>query len=119
MILVDTSVWIDYLRRGGDRLAELLEDNKVLAHPLVIGELACGNLVNRQQLLYHLQRLPQAVVAGDEEVLAFIEAHSLMGRGAGYVDMHLLASARLSPGALLWSRDRKLAALASELNISS
>ena len=117
MILVDTSVWIDYLRRGSDDLVGLLEINNVLAHPLIIGELACGNLLNRQQVLENLERLPQAVVASDSEVLAFIDAHQLMGRGVGYIDLHLLASVHLSPCAQLWSRDKKLAALAAELAI--
>ena len=111
MTLVDTSVWIDYLRRGSARLVELLESNSVLVHPFIIGELACGNLINRQQMIADLERLPRAVVASDAEVLAFIEANQLMGRGVGYINMHLLASVHLSPGAQLWSRDKKLAAL--------
>lgn len=117
MILVDTSVWIDYLRRGSGNLVELLETNNVLVHPFITGELACGNLINRQQVIRYLERLPQAVVASDAEVLAFIEAHQLMGRGAGHVDMHLLASVNLSQGARLWSLDKKLATLAAELAI--
>ena len=118
MILVDTSVWIDFLRAGGGQLKKLLEYNQVLAHPSVIGELACGNLVNRHEILALLHRLPKATRATDAEVLIFIEQHKLMGRGVGYIDAHLLASARLSQGAKLWSRDKKLAALAAELSVS-
>jgi len=110
-------VWVDHLRRGSDRLVELLEAGSVLAHPFVTGELACGNLSNRKQVLKHLKRLPHAAIASDAEVLAFIEAHRLMGRGVGYVDMHLLAAVSLSPGVRLWTRDRKLATLAGELAI--
>ena len=90
---------------------ELLESNSVLVHPFIIGELACGNLINRRQVIADLERLPRAIVASDAEVLAFIEANQLMGRGVGYIDMHLLASVHLSSGAQLWSRDKKLAAL--------
>lgn len=115
MTLVDTSVWIDYLRRGSEKLIGLLETNNVLVHPFIIGELACGNLVNRRQVIKHMERLPQAVVASDAEVLKFIEIRQLMGRGVGYIDMHLLASVHLSPDARLWTRDKKLEALALEL----
>ena len=115
MKLVDTSVWIEHLRRGSDALVELLETSSVLVHPFITGELACGNLINRRQVIESLEHLPQAVVASESEVLAFIEARQLMGRGVGYIDMHLLASVQLSPGTRLWTRDKKLAALAEEL----
>lgn len=118
MILVDTSIWIDHLRHGNDELVELLETNNILAHPFITGELACGSLKNHDRLIAHLQRLPQAVVASDPEVLAFIKVHRLMGRGVGYVDAHLLASVHLSAGARLWTRDRKLAGIAAEQAIS-
>ena len=117
MILVDTSVWIEHLRRGSDALVELLETSSVLVHPFIAGELACGNLINRWQVIENLERLPRAAVASDAEVLSFIEARQLMGRGVGYIDMHLLASVHLSPGAQLWTRDKKLAAVAAELSV--
>ena len=113
MILIDTSVWVEHLRRGLPRLATLLQDGEVLIHPWVIGELACGNLRNRSQVLELLQGLPAATVASDAEVLLLIERDRLMGRGIGYVDAHLLASARLSH-CRLWTQDRRLAAVAQE-----
>ncbi|MCP9837106.1 type II toxin-antitoxin system VapC family toxin [Cyanobium sp. N.Huapi 1H5] len=113
MILVDTSVWVDHFRSGLSRIATRLQDGKVLIHPWVMGELACGNLRDRVQVLGLLQGLPAAVVASDAEVLLLIERDQLMGRGIGYVDVHLLASARLSR-CRLWTQDRRLAAVAEE-----
>lgn len=113
MILVDTSVWVEHLRHGLARLATLLQEGEVLIHPWVIGELACGNLRNRSQVLDLLQGLPEATVANDAEVLLMIERELLIGRGIGYVDAHLLASARLSH-CRLWTQDRRLAAVAQE-----
>lgn len=113
MILVDTSVWVEHLRRGLPRLATHLQDGEVLIHPWVIGELACGTLRNRQEVLELLQGLPAATVASEAEVLLLIERDHLMGRGIGYVDVHLLASARLSH-CRLWTQDRRLAAVAEE-----
>ena len=106
MILVDTSLWVEHLRRGLPRLATLLQEGQVLIHPWVIGELACGNLRHRSAVLNLLQGLPAATVASDAEVLHMIERDRLMGRGIGYVDAHLLASAKLSR-CDLWSRDIK------------
>jgi predicted nucleic acid-binding protein len=117
VILVDTSVWVEHLRRGLPRLATLLQDGKVLIHPWVIGELACGNLRNRGDVLELLQGLPAAVVASDSEVLLLIEREQLMGLGIGYVDAHLLASAKLSH-TKLWTQDRRLAALAQERGLA-
>lgn len=113
MILVDTSVWVEHLRLGLPRLAMHLQDGEVLIHPWVIGELACGNLRNRSQVLELLQDLPAATVASDAEVLLLIERGQLMGRGIGYVDVHLLASARLSH-CRLWTQDLPLATMAQE-----
>ena len=113
MILVDTSVWVEHLRHGLPRLATLLQAGEVLIHPWVIGELACGNLRNRQQVLELLLGLPMATVASDTEVLLLIERELLMGRGIGYIDAHLLASARLSH-CRLWTQDRRLAAVGME-----
>ena len=111
MILADTSVWVEHLRHGLPRLATLLQGGEVLIHPWVIGELACGNLRNRSQVLELLQGLPAATVASDAEVLHLIERDRLMGRGIGYVDVHLMASARLSH-CRLWTQDHCLAAVA-------
>ena len=113
MILVDTSVWVEHLRHGLPSLATLLQEGEVLIHPWVIGELACGNLRNRQQVLELLLGLPMATVASDAEVMLLIEREQLMGRGIGYIDAHLLASARLSH-CRLWTQDRRLAAVAQE-----
>ncbi len=115
MILVDTSVWIDHLRAGDDELVALLNGNRVLMHPFVLGELACGNLCNREEVLRLLKDLPCAAVATDAEVLFFIERHALMGRGIGYVDAHLLAAVTLDGSSQLWTRDKRLRALANEM----
>ena len=117
MTLVDTSVWIDHLRQGDDELVAALLVGQVLIHPWVVGELACGNLHDRKQVLDLLQSLPLSPVAVQNEVLFFIDQHALMGRGIGYVDVHLLASARLAK-ARLWTRDKRLATVANELGIA-
>ena len=112
MILVDSSVWGDYLRHGDATLAALLNRSRVLGHPLVFGELALGNLRQRAMIHESLQNLPQAVVARDDEVVRLIGAMQLFGKGIGYVDAHLLAAVRLTPGSRLWTRDKRLRALA-------
>jgi predicted nucleic acid-binding protein len=117
MILVDTSVWVDHLRRGDIILAGLLRSCQVLVHPFVIGELALGGLRPDTQVLALLQALPEASVATDSEVLHLIVRHNLSGRGIGYVDAHLLAAARLTAGASLWTRDRRLRMAAEYLNL--
>jgi hypothetical protein len=111
MVLVDTSVWVDHLRRGDEAFEALLQRGQVLAHPLVIGELACGNLKNRAEILRLLQTLPQAQMAGQDEVLAFIENHALYGKGLGWIDVHLLAAALLNH-VPLWTRDKALSGCA-------
>lgn len=118
MILVDTSVWIDHLRAGDTHLVALLNGSRVLMHPFVLGELACGNLHNREEVLVLLKGLPQATVATDDEVLFFIERHALMGRGIGYVDAHLLAAVTLSGAARLWTRDKRLRRVANSLALA-
>lgn len=118
MILVDTSVWVDHLRRGAPALAAALERGSVLMHPFVLGELACGNLKNRRAVLGLLGELPGAPVATDPEVLDFIERRALMGRGMGYIDVHLLASAALAGTVRLWTRDKRLAAVAADLDLA-
>ena len=117
MTLADTSVWVNHLRANDPILEALLEDDQVLMHPMVIGELACGNLPDREQVLDLLKELPQIPVAGDEEVLFLIERHQLMGRGIGYVDAHLLAAALLAGSVRLWTRDRRLWSAAADLNL--
>lgn len=118
MILVDTSVWIDHFRRGSDRLGALLEAEEVLGHPFVTGELACGSLRSRREILSLLEALPQAVSAEHHEVLRFIESRQLMGRGLGYVDVHLLAAAMLH-GAMIWTADKRLAEQAERLHVAA
>jgi hypothetical protein len=115
LILVDTSVWVDHLRRGDAGLIELLERSAVLMHPFVVGEIACGSLHDRATLLELLQDLPAAAVASPDEVLSFIDRHALHGKGIGYVDAHLLASVALTPGSRLWTRDTRLRSLADSL----
>ena len=115
-MLVDTSVWIDHLRRGNTTLAALLERGEVLCHPFVIGELACGILRNRAEILSLLEALPQAALADHAEVLGFLEKHGLPGEGIGWIDAHLLASARLARAAL-WTYDRALASAAARAKV--
>jgi predicted nucleic acid-binding protein len=116
MILVDTSVWIDHLRAGNDRLKALLFDEQVLCHRFVIGELACGTLQRREEILTMLRALPEAHWVDHEEVMKFLEARRLYGRGIGWVDVHLLAST-LRTGCSLWTFDEPLRRAAAVLNI--
>ena len=118
MILADTSIWVDHLRSGLPALAERLSEGGVLAHPWVVGELACGNLRDRSRVLQLLQGLPQAPLATDGEVMLLIERHRLMGRGIGWIDAHLLASTLLA-SARLWSGDRRLSQIATELGAAA
>ena len=118
MILTDTSIWVDHLRQGVPDLVRALTNGQVMTHPFIIGELACGNLNNRAALLRDLRTLPEAPVVTDREALAFIDGRRLMGRGMGYVDVHLLASAVLAGDVVLWTRDKRLAAIAQELGIA-
>ena len=119
MILVDTPVWVDHLRAGDATLSRLLENGRVLGHPFVAGELALGNLRQRDLVLDALRELPQATVASDEEVLHFIDRHALFGLGIGYVDAHLLAAVRLTAGSGLWTRDRRLQAVVTQLGLEA
>ena len=107
MILVDTSVWVDHLRSPEPTLVENLERANVLIHPMVIGELACGNLVDRRQRLDDWGALPRIAESTHEEVMAMLESRRLTGRGIGFIDAHLLCAA-LREGALLWTRDASL-----------
>lgn len=117
MILVDTSVWIDHLRVGDQRLAALLQESRVLVHPAVVGELALGHLSAREEILGLLSSLSYAKVASDAEVLSLVEAEHLFGLGIGYMDAHLLAAALLT-GAGLWTRDKRLTAAGTRLGLA-
>ena len=117
MILVDTSVWVAHLRYGAIGLDVMLQDGYVLCHPFVTGELACGNLKNRTEILSLLQALPMAAQAEPVEVMQLIDGHHLFGKGLGYIDMHLLASAMLTK-VPLWTLDQRLHEAASRLHLS-
>ena len=118
MILVDTSVWVQHLRRGVPRLVELLDQEMVICHPFVIGELAMGSLKNRASILTLLHRLPSTDVAAHRDVFALVERRRLHGAGLGWVDVHLLAAALLA-GARLWTLDRGLARAAQSAGIDA
>ena len=119
MILVDSSVWVDHLRQGDQRLVTLLEASQVLTHPFVVGEIALGSLKNRESILGGLKGLPQAATATDEEVQQFIESNALFGLGIGYIDAHLLAAVRLNAGSQLWTRDKRLGAVADRMGLTA
>ena len=116
MVLVDTSIWISHLRDGNVGLEVLLNDGSVICHPFIVGELACGHLKNRSEILSLLQALPMATNADNEEVMRFIENYHLMGKGLGYIDMHLLASAILSK-IPLWTFDKKLQEVSDKMGL--
>ena len=118
MVLVDTSVWVNHLRKGDIQLEELLLEGEVVCHPFVIGELACGNIKNRSEILILLQDLPKAPTIDLTEYLYFIEQNHLSGTGIGFVDVHLLASSKLS-GIPLWTNDKRLKETALELKVFS
>ena len=117
MVLVDTSVWVSHLRHGNEDLQELLHDGEVVCHPFIVGELACGNLKNRQEILTYLQSLPMTILAEDEEVLKFIVVHQMMGKGLGYIDVHLIASALLTD-IFLWTFDKTLDTFSKKIGLS-
>ena len=116
MVLVDTSVWVSHFRYGNSHLEKLLNNEDVMCHPFVIGELACGNMENRDEILLLLHSLPTAGPAEQSEVLRFINTHRLMGRGLGLIDIHLLISALLSD-VLFWTLDKRLRLAAFEFNV--
>ena len=115
MILVDTSVWVAFMNGSCPALAKALESGQVLCHPFILGELACGNLANRTQILHDLEHLPKAVVASHLEVLVMIEKNELNGKSIGWVDMHLLASTLLT-SSKLWTLDKQLNSIAELLS---
>lgn len=119
MILADSSVWIDHLRKANARLAGLLASDLIQTHSHVLGEIALGSIRNRTEFLDALVRLPFAVQASDGEVLSLVEQRHLYARGIGYTDAHLVASTLLTPGSSLWSLDRRLGDVAAELGIAA
>ena len=118
MILVDTSVWVDHLRRPEPEMIEQLNANNVIVHPFVIGELACGMLPDRPEVLRRLGMLPQIEQASQDDVLSTIESVALMGRGIGFIDAHLICSVMGRNGASLWTRDQRLSRIATELGVA-
>lgn len=118
MVLVDTSVWVEHLRRGESRLASLLGTAEVLCHPFIVGELACGNLSSRREILGLLAPLPSLRKASDDEVLLFIDRNRMQGKGLGLIDMHLLTSCALA-GQPIWTLDRKLGKAAAEVGVGT
>ena len=117
MLLVDTSVWVDHFRQGVPLLEDLLTSGQVVIHPFVIGELACGNLKNRKEILALLSNLPLLKMASHAEALHLTESSTLHGSGVGWIDVHLLASASLTH-VPIWTRDTKLKTVASRLGIA-
>jgi predicted nucleic acid-binding protein len=118
VILVDTSIWIAHFRAADEALRGQLATQNVMTHPFIIGELAVGHLHQRDIILAELHRLPRSEAASASEVLHFIDQERLMGLGIGYVDAHLLAAVRLTRGATLWTRDRRLAEVADRLGLA-
>jgi predicted nucleic acid-binding protein len=117
LILVDTSIWVDHFRSNDARLTRFLDNSEVSTHPFVVGEIAVGNLRNRDEILLLLEALPMVVMASHEEALMFVANFSLAGRGLGYIDVHLLASVSLTPQTALWSKDKRLLAVAQDLSL--
>jgi len=117
-VLVDTSVWIDHLRNSNDLLVTLLNKHRVLMHSMIRGELACGHLHHRLQILTLLKSLPHALEATYDEAMMFMDNKQLMGRGIGFVDVRLLAATVLTPGTRIWTRDSRLSVVAQSLEIA-
>lgn len=118
MILVDTSVWIEHIHKPIPKLAEALEEGLVVSHPFVFGELACGNIRARKQVLQFLAELPSTPVADNAEALALIERRNLMGKGLAYVDVHLLAAAAIGRDVQLWTSDKRLHSAAAAMKLA-
>jgi hypothetical protein len=119
VILVDTSVWIDHLRKPDKRLQELLQNDEVTTHPLILMELALGSIANRQEVISNLSLLPKAQVAELDELFTLVETRALYRKGVGVTDLHLIASALLEKSLLIWTRDRRLGEIASSFDIRS
>lgn len=118
MILVDTSIWIDHFRYGDAELRKIIEDDRLLCHPVVIGELALGSLRDREAVMAFLAAQTEAVTASHDEVMILVERHSIFSMGIGYTDAHLLASALIDRRSILWTRDKRLAAAAQKAGAS-
>jgi predicted nucleic acid-binding protein len=118
MILADTSVWVDHFRKRDAELHRQLLQNNIATHPFIVTELALGSLPDRQKTLADLELLPQVKVAHTDEVRSMIESHSLSRKGLGFVDAHLIAAALITPGTVLWSRDKQLHSIAQTMGIS-
>jgi len=116
MVIVDTSIWINHLRKGDKHLEKLLFDAEVICHEFIVGELACGNLKNRNEILSLLQSLPHSPTVDSQEFLYFFDKHKLMEKSIGFVDVHLLASAQLS-GLPIWTADNRLSAVSKYLEL--
>jgi predicted nucleic acid-binding protein len=116
MVLVDTSIWVDHFQKNDEDLVGLLNDFKAVLHPFIIGELACGNLKNRNRIISLLYALPLAKEITNSEYMSFIEQNKLFGLGIGFVDVHLLASALIS-NVTLYTRDKSLYSIASKFKI--
>lgn len=119
MIVVDANIWIDHLRVANLALAGLIQRRRIVIHPYTIGEIGLGSLARRSEVLEQLAMLPAAPVAEHDEVLAFMDGHALFGTGIGYVDSHLLASAKLIEAGKLWTRDKRLHAIAERIGIAA
>jgi len=117
MILVDTSIWIDHLNQAHSELVRLLNNGIVCTHPFIIGELACGNIINRTEIITLLNALPCLDTALESEVLNLLESHQLYGSGLGYIDVHLIAAALIN-NVKIWTRDKNLNSITRKLNIS-
>jgi predicted nucleic acid-binding protein len=118
VILVDTSIWIDHFRHGDAELRKIIEDDRLLCHPVVIGELALGSLRDRDAVVAFLAAQPEALIASHNEVMSLIDRHSIFGMGIGYTDAHLLASALIDRRSILWTRDKDLAVAAQKAGAS-
>ena len=117
MVITDTSIWVTHLRQGSRQLEKLLIDAEVMCHPFIIGELACGNLKNRNEIISLLQSLPMAPTIEFDEFIFFIERNQLMEIGIGFIDVNLLASAQLT-GIPLWTADKRLKSAATKLDLA-
>lgn len=115
MILIDTAIWIDHLHHSEPEVARLLDQDMVMCHPMVIGELALGSIKNRDEILALLRSQQRLRTIGSDEFLEFVHSHRLMSRGLSYVDVHLLGSTLITPGVRFWTRDRRLKKVAEEL----
>lgn len=116
-MLVDTSVWIDHLRKADYRLVALLNNGEVETHPFIVGELACGNLAQREEVLAMLNHLPQVEASPHHDVLAAVSRHNLHGTGLNWIDAHLLHAASTADQSL-WTRDTRLAQAAADLGVA-